>query len=190
MILRPELLLHPNIPKPLHGLNPRTIKGQAWWDVQRRQAYKEKDYHCWACGVHKSDALYHQWLEGHEYYEYDYVKGLAKLKYVVALCHCCHNFIHSGKTEKDFLSHRISFERFKTILQHGTDILFKNNLPMNIFAYSVIRRRNLTIQNIPNTIQTLQRGITADWEDWRLEIDDVMYKPLYSSFEEWKKKYN
>jgi len=36
----PELLLHPNIPKPLHGVNPRSILGQQWWDVISVTSYQ------------------------------------------------------------------------------------------------------------------------------------------------------
>lgn len=51
-MLEPVVLTHQNIPKPLHGLNPRTIKGQQWWDVAGKLA---DEGYCIACGIAKYD---------------------------------------------------------------------------------------------------------------------------------------
>ena len=67
-----ELLFCPNTPKPLHGMSPRSILGDEWWDKERIKAYRKFFNHCQACGTHKSDALYHRWLEAHEVYHFDY----------------------------------------------------------------------------------------------------------------------
>ena len=41
--LRPELLLHPNIPKVLHGVAPRVVLGAKWWDAERRACYERAE---------------------------------------------------------------------------------------------------------------------------------------------------
>ena len=92
---RPELLMHPQIPPPLHGLAPRVVMGRKWWDEQRRIAYAKHDDKCHCCGIHKSKAKYRKVLEAHEAYKIDWTAGRAELEEIVALCHSCHPFTKS-----------------------------------------------------------------------------------------------
>jgi hypothetical protein len=168
--IKPEILQHPNIPKPLHGLNPRTILGRRWWDEKRNLAYKENNYCCWACGVHKNQAKYRRWLEAHEYYIYNYSKGRAKLKTIVALCHSCHNFIHSGRLKMLLDSGEISSEKYHDIMEHGMRILNENNLdyPWNLHN--------------PKHV--------ASWKKWHIVIEGKKYYTKFDSYEDWFNYYN
>ena len=92
---RLSLLHHTNIPKPLHGLNPRTIMGKEWWDEKRKEAYNKNNRCCHACGAHSTSHP----LEAHEVYELIPSQGKAIFIEVVALCSECHKTIHLGFTE-------------------------------------------------------------------------------------------
>ena len=144
MIIRPSILLHPKIPPPLHGLNPRSILGDGWWNKQRQKAYAAQDYHCWACGVEKTKAKYHKWLEAHECYEFDYGAGTARMIEVTALCHLCHNFIHQGKAECFFAEGKIPKSKYKDIFRHGYKLLAgydeSNNPYMEINKIWIIKK--------------------------------------------------
>lgn len=173
--LRPELLLHPNIPKPLAGVAPRVVLGQAWWDRERRACYKKAEFFCEACGVHKLQAKYHQWLEAHETYEIDYHKGRAKYLGCVALCHFCHCYIHSGRLQALLEKGEIHHHKFVAIHQHGDAVLASAGLSRE--AHSV---RDAKIQEM------VRNGGMAEWSKWRLRIGRNLYKPLYKNFEEWQ----
>lgn len=166
MKTRPELLLHLNIPKPLHGLSPRTVLGQAWWDMKRQEAYKRTNYHCAACGIHKSDAKHRKWLEAHENYKIDYDLGIMTLIEINALCHYCHSYIHDGLLSIRLAKKEISYELYCEILSHGNKILQDNNLERPEYPDHM-----------------------ADWSDWRLVIDGKHYEPLWKNFAEWKAHY-
>jgi len=157
---RPEILLHPNIPKPLHGIAPRVVKGQAWWDVVRRQAYASTGFRCAACGVRKQDAKYHQWLEAHELYEYDYEAGRLTLKEIVPLCHSCHNYIHSGRMAMMLDSGEMTEEMYLDILAHGDRLI-----------------KGLKRPEAPLTC--------AEWPDWRMVIDGKRYGPSTPNMSAW-----
>ena len=165
--LEPELLCHPNIPKPLHGVSPRTMLGKDWWDEKRQEAYAERDYHCYACGVHKKDAEHHKWLEAHEDYDINYKTGEVKLKRIVALCHSCHSYIHSGLLNIRLKKGEISPEKHKHILTRGDNILEKADLsPWN-----------------PDC------GEFAEWGKWHLLIDGKKYYSKFKDFNEWLNHY-
>lgn len=166
--LEPQLLLQPNIPKPLHGVAPRVILGQSWWDATRKAAYASTDFHCLACGVHKCFAEYHAWLEGHEQYDINYEAGRAKYVRTVPLCHFCHNSIHDGRLKALLDRGEIHHAKYVAIIQHRDRVLATAGLKKS----SVVT--NFDEQRI------------AEWGKWRLILFGKKYKPLYKTFDEWK----
>lgn len=188
MDLKPEILSHPNIPKPLHGLNPRIVKGQDWWDVTRREAYARTEFHCVACGVHKRDAKKHQWLEAHEYFDIDYKTGRCEVVSIEPLCHYCHNFIHSGRLRM-IMGKDKSQQEVIEILEHGFTVLARHDL--KAFKGTI---------DFAHDIGALTFGVKAtqdpsinpklQWGDWRLVLDGTEYPPVHNSYDAWFRHYN
>jgi hypothetical protein len=198
VVLKPKLLKHPNIPKPLHGVNPRTIYGQEWWDVRRQKAYKENDYCCWACGVHKSKQLYKNWLEAHESYDLNYTTGKVKLLEITALCHACHRFIHNGLLWIMYNKGEVEFNYTMDIMEHGMNVLKEAGLKphphaANIYLrlrgydkeeiYKIILEKKLDIQDI--SLRT-----PAAWNEWHLDIDGECHYSPYEDYVAWYHHYN
>lgn len=173
--LRPELLLHPNVPKPLHQVAPRTVLGAKWWGTERKACYAKAEYYCECCGVHKLRAAYHQWLEAHETYAIDYAKGRAKYLGCVALCHFCHNYIHSGRLQALLEKGEIHQAKYVAILQHGDRILATAGLGRASQA-----QRDAIIE------ETVRNGGMAEWGKWRLVIGRKHYPPKFKSVVEWE----
>jgi hypothetical protein len=183
--LRPELLQHPNIPKPLHGLAPRVIKGQEWWDKTRQDAYASTNYHCLACGVHKTEAKYHKWLEAHEDYTFNLKTGEVNVKQIIPLCHSCHNFIHSGR-----LSITAERDKIIDILKHGFKILEDNNLDVSEATYMIAKWADFK-----HNSKVKDYGIPEDemcnvWGEWHLILDGKKHYSKFKNHEEWRKFYN
>lgn len=165
--LRPEVLIGPNTPKPMHGVVPREILGRSWWNKERKAAFESTEHHCIACGVHKSAAPGREWLEGHELYRIDYLSGTMVYTGTVPLCHFCHNYIHDGRLESLLRQGKIHHAKFVAIHQHGDRILEEHGL----------------------TVPPEYTGPFADWEDWRLILEGKQYPPKYKSIKEWATAY-
>lgn len=184
--LHPEILMHPNIPKPLHEVNPRNIMGQKAWDIVRQEAYASTDYHCIACGVHKRDAKGPKWLEAHEFYKIDYGAGRVEIEKIIPLCHYCHNFIHSGRLQM-ILGKEKTEEEVIGILEHGFKILAQHEL--SAFYYTLSFAGMIGANTYGVIAATLPDGETPAWEDWRLVWDGIEYPPKYKTYDEWKRRF-
>jgi len=183
--LKPEILTQPNIPKPLHGLNPRTLLGQKWWDEQRFVAQERTEYRCVACGVPKNKAKGHHWLECHEYWDIDYYTGVCEVISIEPLCHYCHNFIHSGRLYS-ILGKQKSLKEVKEILEHGFKILSENKLkcfPFTLEFAKSINAKTYGVQSyeLPKTY--------IDWNQWVLKINGRIYKSKFKNYQEWRDYY-
>lgn len=194
MILRPEILTHENIPKPLHGRNPRTILGQKWWNIVRKEAYAKNDFRCWACGEHKDDAPYRRYLEAHEFYKIDHETSTVEYVEPVALCHSCHNFIHSGRMFSLLQKGEMSDHKVRSILERGFEILSENNLVafwktrffwMVLNGYSEAEAELFLLNNgsIPAT------HYDNKWSEWTLKIEDKEYYSLFENEQAWANHY-
>ena len=175
----PSILLHQNIPKPLHGVAPRTVLGLNWWNRERLACYKSTNFHCLACGVHKSRAKLRQWVEAHEQYEIDYARGIAKYVGAVPLCHCCHNFIHDGRLQALLEQGKIHHSKFVSIIQHGEEVLARAGLTRPTHA-----EREAVVD------QLAINGKVAEWSSWRLQIGRKRFPPKFATMEEWIKHYS
>lgn len=170
----PDLLLHPNIPKPLHGVNPRTLLGRKWWDTERKEAQLATNFHCLACGVHKTVAKARQWLEGHEIYDINYSLGIAEYVRTVSLCHYCHNYIHDGRLQALLEKNQLSHQKYSSIIRHGDLVLSTQGL----FRPSREERER-------DFIAGRAFGNAVEWEGWRMIVGKKMYKPLFKNLVEW-----
>lgn len=164
---KPEILCTPPIIPPLHGLNPRTIKGSKWWDIKRREAYETNMHHCWVCGVGNTR------LEGHEVYKYTFTRFEARLIYVCALCWKCHNFIHRGRLLVLCQAGKIPQEKYIEVSARGLHILKKakmiNEYEKMIERYS--KKRDHIIKN---------------WSKWHLIIDKYKYYSKFKTVQDWE----
>jgi hypothetical protein len=164
----PELLLHPNVPMPLHGLAPRVVFGAKWWNKERRKAYAATEDHCKACGVHKLKAKGRKWVEAHENYAIDYDKGMMTYCRSVALCHFCHSYIHDGRLRSLLAQGKLAHGVYVAIIQHGDDVLARAELP---------KRSTVSFTQAENCV--------VPWASWRLIIGRRKFAPLYGSLEEY-----
>lgn len=195
--LRP-LIAMPNIPRPLHGVNPRTILGTSTWNHMRKFCYAKANDTCEICG-YKPDNPHHR--HGHEVYEIDYAKGTAKFVKVFCVCSMCHlGCIHTGRAltlwkngnplyPTDFLL-KGAEHAFKIISEYNAD-----NPKADLRAYSTFLDY-LKHDELREPMEKLidQYGIKfytevedmVPWGDWKLIIGDQEYNTPYADKDEWK----
>ena len=167
-VKRPEVLLSPQIPKPMHQLAPRTILGAKWWNDTRKAAYASTNYHCIACGVHKTQAQYRSWLECHEVYRIDYLAGRMTYLEAVPLCHLCHCYVHTGRMQALLDRGEVHQAKFTAAMIHGDRILRVAGLK-RLDPYE---------------------GPFAEWGKWRLILNGKEYKPIFKTYEDWCKHFD
>lgn len=195
--LRP-LIAMPNIPRPLHGVNPRTLLGTSTWNHMRKACYAQANDTCEICG-HKPENLRHR--HGHEVYEIDYAHGTAKFVKVFCLCSLCHlACIHTGRALTLWKKNNPLYPT--EFLLNGAEHAFKiihdyneEHPNADLRAYSTFLDY-LKHDELKGTMEELidkynikfytEVENMVDWGDWKLIIGDQEYKTPYSSKEDWK----
>jgi hypothetical protein len=141
----PTILNEPTNPRPLSGLNPRTIKGKKWWDQKRTLAYIENNQCCWACGISRNDVLgENKWLEAHEVFDIDYAKGRAELKKIVALCPYCHKYIHSSRLQTLVARGTEVGDYLEKIIRYGNSVLKKSGFKILSHEEKVLKKMGIS----------------------------------------------
>lgn len=195
--LRPAILCQPNIPLPLHGVNPRSILGQGWWRKAKADAVSRMGGRCEACGSgpEKESHKGRPWLEGHEIYKTSYSSGRLVFHGVTPLCHYCHNFVHSGRLGC-IAGNEKTWAEVREILEHGFRVISTANsirrakAPMKVFPGSIdlARHENVRARTFGAVPYVIPESMVK-WEDWRMEILGNAYDPVHGSRNDWAMAY-
>lgn len=197
--LRP-LIAMPNIPKPLHGVAPRTLLGTTTWDHMRKRAYAQANDTCEICGAKPEQ---YRRRHGHEVYEIDYEKGTAKFVRVFCICSLDHlGCIHTGRAitlfkqgnplyPKEFLLEGAE-KAFKTIYEYNQD-----HPEADLRAYATFleylkqdelrepMKELIKKYNIKFYMENTRK--MAKWGDWKLIIGNREYPTPYKDEDDWEK---
>lgn len=160
--VRPELLLHPTVPDPLHSLSPRTLMTSKNWNITRRSSYSYNNYHCYACGKYaeydeKNQRFVRLKLHAHECYKYDYMLFTAELVEIVALCPLCHEGIHIRRSQALYDKGILDEESMWLIYTNRDNVLNLND---------------------------------EHWSKWCLAYDGKLHYSNFKDRGEWEEKYN
>lgn len=197
--LRP-LIAMPNIPKPLHGVAPRTLLGASTWNHMRKSAYALADDTCEICGE-KPENLRHR--HGHEVYEIDYRKGTAKFVRVFCVCALDHlGCIHTGRAitlykhgnplyPREFLLEGAE-KAFKTIYEYnqdhpGADLRAYATFLDYLKVPSLEAPMRVLIHKYDMKFYAEDKKKLAKWNKWKLIIGDKEYPTPYKNEKEWEK---
>lgn len=134
-----EILAQTVLPKSLHGINPRTIMGQAKWNKLRQEKLAEADHHCMACGEFVPD---NHLLDCHEVYQIDMDKKEFKLVDIVCLCKKCHDYIHMGRLQMLMGQGLIAREYYNEVMMRGDELLESQNLKKQNLPFDEINNPN------------------------------------------------
>ena len=198
------LLTMPNVPRPLHGMAPRTILGSEKWNEMRLNAYLQAKYRCEICDktFQQNEPFKLPDHSVHELFSYDYEKGIGKFIRCVSLCQDCHDFIHSGRMltlykERNNLYPRervlrIVEDRFKMISEYNarnsdeirlyfTFVKYaRDDIPMIDFfsdVRSYIEKYKIKFYEEPKHIPKT--------ENWKMIIEEREYPTIYSDYKDW-----
>lgn len=195
--LRP-LVAMPNIPRPLHTVNPRSLLGASTWNHMRRGCYARANNTCEICG-NEPENLRNR--HAHEVYEIDYKNGTARFVRVVCLCSLCHlGCIHTGRALTLWKNHNPlcptqllldgAEHAFKIISEYN-----KDNPGADLRAYSTfldyLKHDELKptmeklIDKYDIKFYTVEEDL-VEWKDWKLLIGDREYPTPYASKSEWQ----
>lgn len=197
-----KILTMPNVPKPLHGLAPRTIMGNTAWNYMRKKCYAAHDYKCEVCGADPKE--FNQYCHAHELYEYDYPTGEAKFVRCVCLCPRCHIYpgVHTGRALTLYKKHDIFMSK-KTILEgleqtfrliHEYNVKHPDEKPLRLFTATLefMTQDELCaevlelIHKYDIKFYDIKASDTADWDDWHLLIGNKEHKTPYADYDEWQ----
>lgn len=189
------LLTMPNIPLPLHRLNPRKVLGREAWGIMRKTCFKKAQYKCEVCGRHLTERS----AQAHELYSYSYMTGTAIFVRCVCICDICHKGIHSGRSVTDYRKGIITKEELLYIIENVFRIVseynnsHKNQKPLRVYEsflrclkdQGLCREVQLLIDKYEIEFYREEKNHFVRWGDWRLYFGNSAYKPIYATKAAW-----